>query len=78
MVVSFVANACVQVTLTDALFRNYRIVLLQDCTPAMEYHDAIEDQAISRYVVRFVEAFVGYTATWADLVRAYEQLAAAR
>jgi len=78
VVVGFAANACVQATLTNALYRNYRLVLLRDCTAAMEYHDSTEDQAIGKYVVRFVEAFLGYTATSADFVRACGQLADAR
>ncbi len=69
VVVGFAANACLQGTLTDALYRNYRVVLLRDCTAAMEYHDTIEDQAITRFVVRHVEAFLGYTATSPDFVR---------
>ncbi|MBM3190136.1 MAG: cysteine hydrolase [Chloroflexi bacterium] len=69
----FAANACLQGTLTDALYRNYRIVLLRDCTAAMEYHDTIEEQAITKYVIRFVEAFLGYTATSADFVRSCEE-----
>ncbi|MBM4029129.1 MAG: cysteine hydrolase [Planctomycetes bacterium] len=73
VVVGFAANACLQGTLTDALYRNYRIVLLRDCTAAMEYHDTIEEQAITKYVIRFVEAFLGYTATSADFVRSCEE-----
>ena len=77
VVVGFAANACLQGTLTDALYRNYRIILLRDCTAAMEYRDTIEDQAITKYVVRFVEAFLGYTTTSADFVRSCEEIATA-
>jgi ureidoacrylate peracid hydrolase len=76
VVVGFAANACVQATLTDALYRNYRIVLLRDCTAAMEYHDTIEEQTITTYVIRHVEAFLGYTATSAAFVRACAELPA--
>jgi nicotinamidase-related amidase len=72
VVVGFAANACLQGTLNDALYRNYRIILLRDCTAAMEYHDTIEAQLITRYVVRHVEAFLGYTATSYDFVRGCE------
>ena len=74
IVVGFAANACVHGTLNDALYRSYRIVLLRDCTAAMEYHDTMEDQTITRYIVRHVEAFLGYTATSHDFVRACEEM----
>lgn len=75
VVVGFAANACVQGTLNDALYRNYRIILLRDCTAAMEYHDTREDQTITRYVIRHVEAFLGYTATSQEFVRSCDRIA---
>ena len=72
--VGFAANACVLGTLNDALYRNYRIVLLRDCTAAMEYHDTIDKQSITGFIIRHVEAFLGYTATSQDFVRSCEQL----
>jgi nicotinamidase-related amidase len=74
--VGFAANACVLGTLVDALYRNYRIVLLRDCTAGMEYHDTMEDQTVTRFVVRHVEAFLGYTSTSAEFVRSCRQLPA--
>ena len=72
--VGFAANACVLGTLNDALYRNYRIVLLRDCTAAMEYHDTIDKQSITGFIIRHVEAFLGYTATSRDFVRSCERL----
>ena len=69
VVVGFAANACVLGTLSDALYRNYRIVLLRDCTAAMEYHDTIEDQTVTRLTIRHIEAFLGYTATAQEFIR---------
>jgi ureidoacrylate peracid hydrolase len=74
VIVGFAANACLQGTLNDALYRNFRIVVLRDCTAAMEYHDTIEEQAITRYVIRHVEAFLGYTATSPEFVRCCERI----
>jgi nicotinamidase-related amidase len=74
VVVGFAANACVQATLNDALYRNYRTILLRDCTAAMEYHDTINEQLITGYVVRFVEAFLGYTATSQDFVSSCKEI----
>ncbi len=75
IVVGFATNACVLGTLNDALYRNYRIILLRDCTAAMEYHDTLEDQTITRFVIRHVEAFLGYTATSQDFVRSCDRFA---
>ena len=72
--VGFASNACVLGTLTDALYRNYRIVLLRDCTAAMEYHDTMEGQTVTAQIVRHVEAFLGYTATSREFVRSCESL----
>jgi len=73
--VGFAANACVQATLTDALFRNYRVVLLRDCTAAMEYHDTAAGQTVTHGVIRHVEAFLGYTATSSDFVGSCARIA---
>ncbi|HPN35848.1 MAG TPA: isochorismatase family cysteine hydrolase [bacterium] len=75
VVVGFAANACVLGTLVDAFYRNYRILLLRDGTAAMEYHDTLEEQLITRYIIRHVEAFLGYTATCAEFVRSCESAA---
>jgi nicotinamidase-related amidase len=72
VVVGFAANACVLGTLNDAVYRNYRIILLRDCTAAMEYHDTIKDQTVTGHIVRHVEAFLGYTTTSQEFVRASE------
>jgi nicotinamidase-related amidase len=74
VVVGFAANACVQGTLNDALYRNHRILLLRDCTAAMEYHDTMADQTITKYIVRHVEAFLGYTATSEEFIRSCERI----
>ncbi len=34
--VGFATNACLHTTLTDAMYRNYRVVLLRDCPHGME------------------------------------------
>jgi ureidoacrylate peracid hydrolase len=76
VVVGFATNACVLGTLHDALYRNYRIILLRDGTAAMEYHDTLEDQMITRYTVRHVEAFLGYTAASREFTRSCDQIPA--
>jgi nicotinamidase-related amidase len=63
VVVGFATNACVHTTLTDALYRNYRVVLLRDCTLGMECDDTYRDLALTNAFIRFVETHVGFTST---------------
>lgn len=61
--VGFATNACVHTTLTEAMYRNYRVILLRDCTAGLECDDTVEDMALTRAFVRFVETHVGFTST---------------
>jgi len=75
LVVGFAANACVLGTLNDALYRNYRIILLRDGTAAMEYHDTLAEQTATRLIIRQVEAFLGYTTTGEEFIRSCNKVA---
>jgi nicotinamidase-related amidase len=68
--VGFATNACVHTTLTEAMYRNYRVILLRDCTAGMECDDTYQDLALTRAFVRFVETHVGFTATSQDFLQA--------
>lgn len=70
VVVGFATNACVHTTLTDALYRNYRVVLLRDCTLGMECDDTYRDLALTQAFIRFVETHVGFTSTAAAFLEA--------
>lgn len=61
--VGFATNACVHTTLTEAMYRNYRVILLRDCTAGLECDDTYQEMALTRAFVRFIETHVGYTAT---------------
>jgi nicotinamidase-related amidase len=69
--VGFATNACVHTTLTEAMYRNYRVVLLRDCTAGMECDDTWKDMSLTRSFLRFVETHVGYTSTSADFLEAF-------
>jgi nicotinamidase-related amidase len=70
--VGFATNACVHTTLTEAMYRNYRVILLRDCTAGMECDDTYKDMALTRAFVRFVETHVGYTSTSDEFLEALE------
>ena len=61
--VGFATNACLHTTLTDAMYRNFRVVLIRDCTLGMECDDTYRDLSLTRAFIRFIETHVGYTST---------------
>ena len=70
VVVGFDANICLRTTVTDAMYRGYRIVLLRDCTTTGEFPDTKEGGYANKLAIRFIEANVGYTATADEFVKA--------
>jgi len=68
--VGFATNACVHTTLAEAMYRNFRVILLRDCTAAMECDDTHGDLALTKAFVRFIETHVGFTATSEQFLRA--------
>jgi ureidoacrylate peracid hydrolase len=68
--VGFATNACVHTTLAEAMYRNYRVILLRDCTAGMECDDTYRDMALTNTFVRFIEVHVGYTSTSQEFLQA--------
>lgn len=73
--VGFDSRICLQATLTDALFRNYRIVALRDAIGTVEYPETEKDGWASFLAVRFIESNIGYTATTDAFIAACDQAA---
>ncbi len=73
--VGFAANMCVPFrdygtrAMKD---RGYDIILIRDCTAAIEVADTFGDLALTRAAVIDTELNIGYTAASADLLAAYE------
>ena len=61
--VGFAADICLLNTVIGAMYRNYRVVVLRDCTLAAEFEDTLEDMCMTWFGIRYVEAMVGFTAT---------------
>lgn len=61
--VGFTADICLLNTVISAMYRNYRVVVLRDCTLAAEFEDTIDDMRMTWFATRYVEAMVGFTAT---------------
>jgi ureidoacrylate peracid hydrolase len=70
VVVGFDARICLGTTVTDAMYRNFRIVVLRDCTKTSEFPDTKKGGYANLLAIRFIETNVGYTTTSKDFIKA--------
>lgn len=70
VVVGFDTRVCLGSTVTDALFRNYRVVVLRDCVRTFEFPETKDGEWANFMAIRHIECNVGYTATAADFIEA--------
>jgi ureidoacrylate peracid hydrolase len=70
VVVGFDSRICLGTTVTDALYRNYRVVVLRDCVRTFEFPETQDGEWANFLAIRHIEANVGYTATAADFIEA--------
>jgi nicotinamidase-related amidase len=71
--VGFALDMCLGTTMIDALWRNYRVLLLRDCTYAVELPGVDEPGAWTNRWILYTECAIGYTATseaWIDACKA--------
>jgi len=68
--VGFDSRVCLGMTVVDAFYRNYRVIVLRDCVQTKEYVETKKEGWSNWMAIRFIDAHIGYTATSADLVRA--------
>jgi nicotinamidase-related amidase len=71
--VGFALDMCLGNTMIDALWRNYRVLLLRDCTYAIELPGVDEPGAWTNRWILYTECAIGYTATseaWITACRA--------
>jgi nicotinamidase-related amidase len=59
--VGFAANVCLIQTLNGAFYRNYRVILLRDCTLAIEYPGTQKDLSVTKNSIKYIERWIGYT-----------------
>ena len=74
--VGFDLRICLGTTVTDAMYRNYRVVVLRDCSRTREYPETEEGGWANFLGIRFIEANVGYTATSDSFVEACAEIRA--
>lgn len=68
--VGFVANACLLFTIADAVYRNYKVVLLRDCTLASELPEGFEGLRQTQYMIQWIETIIGTTVTSSEFIAA--------
>ena len=72
--VGFTADICLLNTVIGAMYRNYRVVVLRDCTLGAEFEDTLSEMRMTWYATRYVEAMVGFTATSEEFITACSSL----
>lgn len=68
--VGFDSRICLGSTVTDAMYRNYRVVVLRDCVRTFEFPDTAEGEWANLIAIRHIETNVGYTATADEFISA--------
>lgn len=61
--VGFALDMCLGTTMIDALWRNYRVLLLRDCTYAVELPGIDSPGSWTSRWITYVECAIGYTST---------------
>jgi nicotinamidase-related amidase len=70
--VGFALDLCLGTTMMDAMNLNYRVVLLRDCTMAMELPHEIAGLSFTQRMILWVEYAIGYTSTSESFIAACE------
>jgi nicotinamidase-related amidase len=68
--VGFRLDACLMSTMLDALYRNYKVILLRDCTLASELPHEIDEMSFTQRMLLWFEALVGVTVDTKDFIAA--------
>lgn len=68
--VGFVADACLFTTIADAVFRNYKVILLRDCTLASEFPREVEELKNTQRTILWIETIFGVSLTSEEFIQA--------
>lgn len=72
--VGFRLDCCLGTTMLDALYRNFKVILLRDCTVACELPGEIDELAFTRRMLIWFETLIGVTVDSKDFLSAGEAL----
>ncbi len=68
--VGFESLVCLHCTVIDALYRNYRVIVLRDAVKTSEYVETEKEGWANWLAIRFIESNVGYTTTTQEFIQA--------
>jgi nicotinamidase-related amidase len=68
--VGFTADVCLFRTILGAWDRNYRCLLLRDCTLGWETFETGDDNYATQYSISYVEKYIGFTVTSQEFLSA--------
>ena len=74
VIVGFDSRICLSATATDAMYRDYRVIVLRDAIRTVEYPETREGGWANFMAVRFIESNIGYTATTDEFIAACDAL----
>ena len=74
----FYVNMCIQYRdygmRAMGIERGYNVILLRDCTTAIESHDTVDELSMTKASIQHIETLLGFSATSEDFIRACENL----
>ena len=72
--VGFVTDCCLFSTISDAVFRNYKVILLRDCTLACELPSEVEDMKQTKRMILWIETILGVSCTSEVFINACQKV----
>ncbi|WP_432970617.1 isochorismatase family cysteine hydrolase [Dactylosporangium sp. CA-233914] len=74
VVVGFDSRICLGNTVTEALYRNYRVIVLRDCVRTFEFPETREGEWANFIAIRHIETNIGYTSTAEEFIQACDRI----
>lgn len=74
--VGFSADACLLTTIIDALWRNYKVILLRDCTLANDFPEEQAELSGTQRMVKMMESLYCVSVTSQEFIEATREFAA--
>jgi ureidoacrylate peracid hydrolase len=68
IVVGFSADACLMTTVIDALWHDYKVILLRDCTLANDFPEEQSELLGTQRLVKMLEALYCVTVTSQEFI----------
>lgn len=72
--VGFDTNICLRATIEGAFYRNYRVILLRDCTLGCEFPETEEKLLFTKLGIKFIELNIGYSMNSKDFIKSLRSI----